>query len=116
MNLGSRPQFPGKSIKQDQMNKFIFIAAVLAASPVVAQTAFEKAPWVNAESPKGYIDTTSTVALQIKAAQAHDKALESQIIEGGGCQADVLPYWVAAFCSQKAFGAGHVNNTPGSEN
>lgn len=103
------------------MHKAIFIAALtaFAAAPATAQnhpTAFEKAPWVNATSPLGYIDINPTIERQIRAARAHDKALEVQILDDGGCQAPILPYWVAAYCSQKAFGAGHANNTPGSEN
>ena len=57
--------------------------------------------------------TAAEVQAQIIVANEHERRMGEQLREDGGCNADYLPYWVAIFCGQKAFNAGH-SGVPGS--
>jgi hypothetical protein len=88
--------------------------SLLLTSVLAAGTSASAAPsWV--DTPWGYygggtlgfVDPSpSDVTRIIAENNEHDRLTYDAVIDGGGCQADYIPFWIAAYCGSQAFGGG----------
>lgn len=81
-----------------------YASTVAQAKPV--KPSWSQEPWsYEAQSPKGWSDPRPTeLSEQVARNTAANRRSYDQLVEDGGCNADVVPFTIASYCNGAVFG------------